>query len=798
MIKLVYATDSHGKVRGPSLRTDNYAGTVLRKYDELGNVAHKIGAVAVLNGGDMFDTARVADSFKGDLGRLILSWKIPMYVVPGNHDEWGHTLSTLDSCSLGLFYKLGIVKPLIRSMGPVYFSDGKITVSVTGQEYHHELDRRDPALDYYVDEDVLANFRILVIHSMLLPKPFLPDQAHTLIDDVPVDTPTSPDLILAGHYHPGWPMERRGTVRPTLFVNPGSMLRTDVGWDNMNRMPGYNIIEIDGSGIQVTWHQFQCAQPSVAILNRAARDAENQRKKTLESFRQNINQNANLKGQDLVSIADNIVTSEGIDRAVRDAAINRMDEAKVLVEDEVQHLENYVDKPWPYNVVRVEAENFQSWEKLEMDLDAGLNMILGPTDKGKSAIIRVINWVLKDEPKGAGMIRWGAEKQTMTVMEDGQPVKLEYQVLGSITFSDGSKLTRGRTEKSAGFYLLELPDGTVKVFKAFANKLPPDIYNVTQMPPLTLAKGVTKSLNVQTQHEGTFLLSDEPSVRAAIIGHLTGVQVVDMAIREVGRDIVNAQREIKSKQRDRERLTAELAGFDDLQQELQVLNACETALMEAAAVQVDLDLIAEAQNSLADLARERTEVAEEIREAEAKLTAEPLVEQAMALAAEIQPLTEAINDLQAIAEERASLEKTIKDSEAVIALAPLLEEAKRLSNEIEDIGTLQAELQTIRTQKHAEMVIIVRANERLKVAPKIEEATNLLTELEELAELRADLEDVREAKAKGRKFMTDLEAKIGRLAADYAEELQRIGVCPTCSSVIGPERVSEIIAHHIH
>ena len=46
---------------------------------------------------------------------------------------------------------------------------------------------------------------------------------------------------------------------------------------------------------------------------------------------------------------------------------------------------------------RVRLENFQSHKNSIIDFDRGLNVIVGPSDSGKSAIIRAIKWALYNE-----------------------------------------------------------------------------------------------------------------------------------------------------------------------------------------------------------------------------------------------------------------------------------------------------------------------------------------------------------------------------------------------------------------
>lgn len=799
-MKFVFITDSHVKVRGPASRTDNMAEAVLRKYREVGEVAKKIGATAVLHGGDLFDGPRVADSLKGDLGKTILSWPCPLYVVPGNHDLFGYAISSLQNTSLGLLFKHGIAKPLTRAGGPVTFTEGSVSVAITGQEYHHQLDAkgRDPGLDYWVEEDLFATYRILLIHSMLLPQPFIPDQNHTLIADVPVDTPTSPDLIMVGHYHPGWPTVTRGALRPTTFMNIGSMLRTDAGHDNMNRDPQYAILDVTKNGIKVTTHKFTCALPSSVILNRTARDAANTRAKTLEQFRQNVDQNANLKGNDVVSIMDNIIASEGLAQSLRDSAIDRMEQAETLVEDEGKKLDNYVEKPGPHHITHVEAVNFQSWEKLSVDFAGGLNVIVGPSDQGKSAILRAIRWCLTNEPKGADFLRWGASKCSETIILDGQPTKLEYHTKVCLTFSDGSKLTRGRTDKSSGFYLVETSSGEAILFKGFSHNPPPDIYNVSQMPKIALAKGAERSLNIQTQHEGAFLLSDEASVRAAAIGRLTGVQVVDAAIKELSKDIGNAQREVKSKQRDRERLAGELAGYLDLEAEHDALTKAEATLALAKVADEEAQLLTEAEADLYDLRGDMAATHGALTHASAQLAAEPLIVSLATVSADIRLIQENEVELAAISRAKAEASSHERQYQSALAGEPLVKAARDLQATLTDLNTYRQELAQVRSERRQLGARLAEFGRAHAAEAVLAEAKAISQELTEVVYLVAECDEVRRSICKGKDYMAAKDAELGALLAEYAEALKAMGRCPTCSSPVTEHVLEDILAHHQH
>ncbi len=82
-------------------------------------------------------------------------------------------------------------------------------------------------------------------------------------------------------------------------------------------------------------------------------------------------------------------------------------------------------------------ENFQSHKYSIVEFNEGLNVIVGPSDTGKSAIIRGIKWALYNEPAGDYFIREGGERDCTVTLE----------------FSDNTKVKRYRS-KSKNVYIL--------------------------------------------------------------------------------------------------------------------------------------------------------------------------------------------------------------------------------------------------------------------------------------------------------------------------------------------------------
>ncbi|WP_035571268.1 AAA family ATPase [Halonatronum saccharophilum] len=161
----------------------------------------------------------------------------------------------------------------------------------------------------------------------------------------------------------------------------------------------------------------------------------------------------------------------------------------------------------------VEIYNFQSHKDTKIDFDKGLNVITGPSDQGKSAIIRAIRWVLYNEPRGDDFIRHG-HKECHVGVE-----------LGS-----GYKIIRKKTPSKNRYILVE-PGGEEHIFERIGSGVPEEILNIHRMRKVQLDNKDEISLNMDFQLEGAFLLTDTGSTRAKVLGRLINVHLVDLAIR---------------------------------------------------------------------------------------------------------------------------------------------------------------------------------------------------------------------------------------------------------------------------
>jgi exonuclease SbcC len=71
---------------------------------------------------------------------------------------------------------------------------------------------------------------------------------------------------------------------------------------------------------------------------------------------------------------------------------------------------------------RLILRNFQSHDKLVVDFDPKVTVVVGPSDVGKSAIIRALRWVATNKPGGDAFIKEGTKVTTVTLTVDGHRI----------------------------------------------------------------------------------------------------------------------------------------------------------------------------------------------------------------------------------------------------------------------------------------------------------------------------------------------------------------------------------------
>lgn len=541
-MNVLYITDTHLTAKDPASRTDSYEIATLRKLIYLGKVIQKNKVSLVIHGGDMFHSARVSLKYSGMIAKIIRSWGIPVYVVPGNHDTYGYNMNTIDQTTLGFFAKAGVVR-LLTSLEPLTFSINGLNISVDGREYYADIDKGN-ANDFKISKK--ADYNILVYHGMLLEKPFYPGIPYTLIDDVY----TEADMVLAGHYHPGFKTKTRAIGnKDVTFINPGSLLRVE---STRLDIPKALMINFDASSgsLKVSYKEFEikCAEQSNKIFDLQSKASKKQFAQSMVTFTNSLKQLTNLKtSKSVYDMIKDIGVQQAIDQDIIDAALKYIVESEQHNDSISNDIKGFVPKNYKLFIKQVEIKNFQSHEDTIINFDENFNVLVGESGEGKTAALRAILWCLTNQPKGNAFIRTGAKSCSV-----------------SITFNDGSKITRKRTNSSSGSYIIQSPTGDIQEYKGFGSNVPIEVINQHQMPEIYIAKDKKVHLNVSEQLEGPFLLCESPVTKLAAIGQLTGVGDIDLAMKNCRKSVLESSKKIEGFNEDIKNNNAKLACYKDL------------------------------------------------------------------------------------------------------------------------------------------------------------------------------------------------------------------------------------------
>lgn len=765
MLTGLYFTDTHDQGRNPGARIDNYHQAIMNKFKEVAEVAIANDVDFIVHGGDWFDTPRVAYSLYNQHQRIlrrIRSKGIKVYLVPGNHDLYGYSMDTLDQTAIGALAQSGLVTLLTRRKHYI-LDDVDFKLAIHGREYDKDIDHK-PLTDYYIDK--VADYDILFSHGMLLEKPFHPDVRYTLTKNVV----TNADVVLNGHYHPGYDLhEENGT----LFGNPGSTGRDEGSVDNEKRIPQYAMMYIDKDGIDVEYVEFKVAQKGKDIFDRTQIVQKKQHVRYLEAFEQTIEDALAFEEFDPKDI---LSKTTGLDPKLINTAIDAIVDMEKLVQD--GKLDGYVEKQKALGISSIELTNFQSHKKTKVELnEKGLNALTGSSDSGKSAIIRALRWVFYNEPKGTDFIRYGESRATVTV-----------------TFTDGSSITRSRTNSSAGEYIVRDSNGKETEFKGFGNNLPIDIANTHQMPKVELSTGVERPLNFSYQLDGHFLLSESPAVRANTIGRLTGVHVVDAAIKEKAKEIRQVTVATNATEKQIEQLDEDLKAFsdlDDVQKSINILNGLVTTAQNLQDDIGELEVLEEHYFNYTD----------EMKDLKVELKQYDKVDRGLLIINQAETLQSEIVELSQLNKVYRSEKQLVSEIKLDLADYEDLDEGLKLLDSCSKVLSEKVELESL----------AVAYNSADKGVKELEEGVKLYSNLDniDIDAMQDTLNEVEELKtlmytlANEDKAVTDLqeeldlqEHKIDKIQAKISDVFKKMGnKCPTCLQEVSEHALDEMLQH---
>lgn len=176
-------------------------------------------------------------------------------------------------------------------------------------------------------------------------------------------------------------------------------------------------------------------------------------------------------------------------------------------------------------------QNVLSHNKTKLEFSPGVNIFVGPSGSGKSAIMQSLNWLFTLRPNGDEHRSWNNG-----IMK----VKVKFQ--------EGNVLKLIKDKQS--MYALQTKTGK-QVFKGFGQKIPENIQQIIN---------IDSKINIQRQLERgvpIFLISESPGDVAKFFNRVAGLDKIDLvqgigklSLKETQKEVESLKEQIKEKEQE--------------------------------------------------------------------------------------------------------------------------------------------------------------------------------------------------------------------------------------------------------
>jgi len=148
----------------------------------------------------------------------------------------------------------------------------------------------------------------------------------------------------------------------------------------------------------------------------------------------------------------------------------------------------------------VAIQNFQSHKNTTLEFSKGVNVIVGLSDAGKSAIFHAINWVITNRPLG-DVFRsdWGGKTRVELVLDPG------------------GKVIREKDKNKNQYLIYPTQDDDPLVLEGFGSEPPGEVNILMNMD----------SINIQNQADPPFLLMSSPGEVAQMLNKAASIDDID-------------------------------------------------------------------------------------------------------------------------------------------------------------------------------------------------------------------------------------------------------------------------------
>lgn len=286
---------------------------------QIGRIAKKVSATAVLDGGDFFHlkaASRTSHALVAQAALAHSAYPCPIFAIEGNHDIAFNNLESLERQPLGVLFTTGVFQQLRDRV----FIEGRLKVRIVGLPY----ETSDPLSRFKKiergDEDYLVIMAHVLASEVVSSKidSFFREPVLSY-EDLVYDG--GPDVVLFGHWHRDQGVTR---IDNRVFVNQGSVCRGALNLDSLDRVPQVAVLKF-GETVSIELEPLEVA-PASEVFDLERRLKVEVERSAIEQFVDKL-QEATLGSEESGNV-ESYVTSLDFAKDVRDAALNYLDRAR--------------------------------------------------------------------------------------------------------------------------------------------------------------------------------------------------------------------------------------------------------------------------------------------------------------------------------------------------------------------------------------------------------------------------------------------------------------------------------------
>lgn len=379
-------------------------------------------------------------------------------------------------------------------------------------------------------------------------------------------------------------------------------------------------------------------------------------------------------------------------------------------------------------LLSAEGKNFRSYKDVKVEFSPGINIVIGENDDGKTNLLRLLNLVTTNRPKGDDYISW-----------DGGDMSAKVTVSEGITVERFRNVVWDKKEE-------RWCAGTTNQYKIESEKEPFNAVGFSVPEPIQKILNIDPT-NIHFQLEGPFLLEDSPPDVARHYNKAVNLEIIDRSISNIAKTLREENSELKKVKSDQKDLRKKLKSFSWVAKAEKELTRLEQ--LQAKRSRLEKECV-----ELFSLFQELRKFSQEKDKFNEIVQYEKEVKRLIALDAEIEKETSEYNELsdlfeklESYREQSEELSRIILHEKAVNRLIENAADLQKMRIEYDELFNLNEQLIDLR-QKESDYKQILKfesqVNELITLDTKIEKETDEYNQLydlvESLGELQAKLE----------------------------------------------------------